>query len=85
MHRVTEEQSRLDGQFPSWLEDDGYMPIRINGERVYTDNSTVVIFSEDSNEPEKILIENEEIPLEEPWWPDTEKLWKLTTTAENAG
>ena len=84
MHRVTDTQFRLDGQFPDWLEDDGYLPIRMNGQRVYTNSSTVVIFAEDGSQPEKILIQNEEVPLDEPWWPDTEKLWELARTAENA-
>ena len=85
MHRITEPQFRNDGRFPDWLEDDGYMPVRVNGQRIYAGESTVVIFAENAGDPLITQIENKKIPLQEPWWPDTAKLWELIQTINNAG
>ena len=82
LHKVSKKAFILDEQFPDWFADDGYLPVRINGRRVYAGESVIAIYAENGNPPKTRLIENDELPLGDPWWPDESDLWEMVNIAE---
>jgi len=85
MHRVTQSHYRQDGRFPSWLDDS--FPIRVNGKKIWATDDVIVVHARNGDKPMINLLDISDVPLTEPSWPDTNRLWDLVTslTAENAG
>ena len=79
LHRITDTNYLNGNTFPSWLTDDGYLPIRINGKRVFAGDSTVVIYAENDSEPRIVTIDPEYVPLDDPWWPNADELWHIVS------
>jgi len=75
MHRVTQSRFRKNGQFPKWL-DDTY-PVRVSDTPVWATDDVIVVHATDGDKPARNLLGISEVPLVEPWWPDTSKLWEI--------
>lgn len=85
MHRVTQPRYRQHGQFPIWLDDS--FPIRVNGKKILATDDVVVVHARDGDKPRIDSLDISDVPLAEPLWPDTNRLWDLVTelNEENAG